>query len=59
MLGGIWCILRISYIKQEEDEEEDLFGEKKKAKKNKPVKLKGKRKFDDVIIVEQNDTTED
>lgn len=31
----------------------------KKEKKNKPIKLKGKRKFDNVIIVEQNDTTED
>lgn len=35
LLGGIWCILRISYQKKEEDEEEDLFGEKKKAKKKK------------------------
>lgn len=35
LLGGIWCILRISYQKIEEDEEEDLFGEKKKAKKKK------------------------
>ena len=33
LLGGIWCILRIAYQKREEDEEEDLFGEKKKAKK--------------------------
>lgn len=33
LLGGIWCILRIAYQKQEENEEEDLFGEKKKTKK--------------------------
>lgn len=33
LLGGIWCMLKISYNKQEEDEDEDLFGEKKKAKK--------------------------
>ena len=33
LLGGIWCILRIAYRKQEEDEDEDLFGEKKRAKK--------------------------
>jgi hypothetical protein len=32
---------------------------KKKAKKNKPVKLKGKRKFDDVIIIEPNNKAED
>ena len=33
LLGGIWCILRIAYQKQEENEDEDLFGEKKKTKK--------------------------
>ena len=33
LLGGIWCILRIAYQKQEENEDEDLFGEKKKNKK--------------------------
>lgn len=33
LLGGIWCMLKISYNKMEEDEEEDLFGEKKKKKK--------------------------
>ena len=33
LLGGIWCMLKISYNKQEEDEDEDIFGEKKKAKK--------------------------
>lgn len=33
LLGGIWCMLKISYNKQEEDDGEDIFGEKKKAKK--------------------------
>lgn len=33
LLGGIWCIMKIAYQKPEEDEGEDLFGEKKKAKK--------------------------
>ena len=33
LLGGIWCIMKIAYQKQEDNEEEDLFGEKKKAKK--------------------------
>ena len=34
LLGGIWCILKIAYQKKEDEfEDEDLFGEKKKAKK--------------------------
>lgn len=46
LLGGIWCILSIQYNKPEEEEEfdecDDLFGEKKKAKK----KVAKKSKFD-------------
>lgn len=33
LLGGIWCIVKISYKKKGEEEEEDLFGENKKVKK--------------------------
>lgn len=36
LIGGVWCIIKISYSKpEEEEEEEDLWGEKKKKTKKK------------------------
>lgn len=40
LLGGIWCIVKISYTKpnqhEEIEEDEDIFGNKKKKKSKKP-----------------------
>ncbi len=37
LLGGIWCIVKISYKKKGEELEDDLFGEKKTVKKKRSI----------------------